>query len=106
MSLEEIILRHATTDALPSLQREAAAAGVMMLPIPQAGVLKAVAGIADAEAVPLIESVTMSMHIGSTLVPLPEGGDYLGFIFARGTTPDAVEDALREAHAELRFTIE
>ena len=80
------LLRHATAVGLPSLEREAAAAGVMMLPIPRAGVLKGVEGIADAEAVPLIESVTMSMHMGSKLVPLPEGGDYLGFIFARGAT--------------------
>jgi hypothetical protein len=39
------------------------------------------------------------------LVPLPEGDSYLGFIFARGETPDAVEAALRSAHAHLRFEI-
>ena len=36
-------------------------------------------------------------------MPLPEGAGYLGFIFARGETPAAVEAALREAHAALRF---
>ena len=40
------------------------------------------------------------------LVPLPEGRSYLGFIFARATTPLAVEQALRAAHAKLRFQIE
>ena len=39
------------------------------------------------------------------LVPLPEGDSYLGFIFARGETPDEVEAALRAAHACLRFEI-
>ena len=38
--------------------------------------------------------------------PLPEGASYLGFIFARGDEPDAVEDALRAAHARLSFRIE
>jgi len=37
---------------------------------------------------------------------LPEGDSYLGFIFARGESPDEVEAALREAHRRLRFVIE
>ncbi len=105
MSLEEIILRHATRSPVPSFDRESQAAGVMMLPIPAAGTLRAVDGIAEAEAVPGIESVTMSMRVGDRVVPLPEGGDYLGFMFARGGTPAEVESALREAHRHLRFTI-
>ena len=40
------------------------------------------------------------------LVPLPEGASYLGFIFARGETRDAVERSLRMAHARLAFTLE
>jgi hypothetical protein len=36
---------------------------------------------------------------------LPEGGRYLGFLFARGGSPAAVEQSLRAAHALLRFTI-
>jgi hypothetical protein len=39
-------------------------------------------------------------------VPLPEGWQYLGFIFARGNSPAEVEDALRIAHARLRFDID
>jgi hypothetical protein len=38
-------------------------------------------------------------------VPLPEGASYLGFLFARAATADAVEAALRESHAKLRFEI-
>lgn len=106
MSLEEIILRHATGLEVPTFERERRAAGVMMIPIPKAGILRGVDGMADAEAVPLIESVTISIHIGGTVTPLPEGSEYLGFIMARGETPQAVEAALREAHGRLRFEIE
>ncbi len=106
MSLEELILRHATGDALPSVERESQAAGVMMIPIPGAGTLKTVKGISEAEAGPLIKSVTITTHLEAKVVPLPEGGDYLGFIFARGETPEVVEIALREAHGRLNFEIE
>jgi len=37
------------------------------------------------------------------IIPLPEGASYLGFIFARGPTPEFVEQALRKAHRELRI---
>ena len=106
MSLEELILRHAVGAEIPSFERDAAAAGVMMIPIPAGGTLRSVSGVPEAEAVPLIESVTMTMRPGSTVVPLPEASEYLGFIFARGETPAAVEAALRSAHAALRFEIE
>jgi hypothetical protein len=42
---------------------------------------------------------------GQKLVPLPEGASYLGFLFARGRTPDEVEAALRRSHALLKFEI-
>ena len=105
MSLEELLLRHAIGADVPSYERQASAAGVMMIPIPARGTLRAVRGEPQAEAVPLIDSVTISMHIGSDVVPLPEGGEYLGFIFSRGETPDGVEAALREAHNRLSFEI-
>ncbi|MEX2445865.1 MAG: ATP-grasp domain-containing protein [Dehalococcoidia bacterium] len=106
MSLEEIILRHAVgADVLP-YERERRAAGVMMLPIPRAGTLRAVRGIEAAEAVPLIDSVTISIRPGGRVIPLPEGTEYLGFMFARGESPAAVEQALRTAHAALEFEIE
>jgi biotin carboxylase len=105
MSLEEIILRHALDLPIPTLQRERRAAGVMMIPIPRAGVLEEVQGLDEARGVPLIEDVTISMHRGQDVVPLPEGSRYLGFIFARGETPAEVEAALRAAHARLGFVI-
>jgi hypothetical protein len=106
MSLEEIILRHALGWPIASLVRERRPAGVMMIPIPRAGRLCAVHGQKDAEAVDGIEQVAITAHTGQELVPLPEGWQYLGFIFARADTPDAVEKALREAHAHLRFDVQ
>ena len=106
MSLEELILRHATGAGVPSYERELAAAGVMMIPIPRAGTLRSVAGVEAAEAGPLIESVTIEVRPGNEVIPLPEGSEYLGFIFARGGAPAEVEQALRDAHAALTFEIE
>ena len=104
MSLEELILRQAL--GLPiDAARESRAGGVMMIPIPAAGHLRAVSGVEAAAAVSGIETVEITARMNHPLVPLPEGDSYLGFIFARGETPDAVEAALREAHACLRFEI-
>ena len=105
MTLEEIILRHALRWPIATLTRERQPAGVMMLPIPRAGRLQAVQGIEAAEAVAGVEDVSITAHVGQELVPLPEGWQYLGFIFARAETPDAVEAALRDAHARLTFDI-
>ena len=105
LTLEEIILGHALGLELGSLERERRPAGVMMIPIPRAGVLAEVRGVAAAEAVPAVEQVAITAHVGQELVPLPEGSRYLGFVFARGDTPEAVEAALREAHHRLDFVI-
>jgi biotin carboxylase len=106
LSLEELILCHALGRPLESLERERRAAGVMMVPIPRAGRLASVHGAAEAAAVDGVEEVAITMHPGQEVVPLPEGWQYLGFIFARAETPVAVEHALRQAHARLHFTIE
>jgi hypothetical protein len=106
MTLEEIILRHALGWPIASLERERRPAGVMMVPIPRAGTLRGVHGLDDARRVEHVEEVAITIHAGQPLVPLPEGWQYLGFIFARADAPDAVEKALREAHAHLRFEID
>jgi L-amino acid ligase C-terminal domain 2 len=105
MSLEEIIIRHALGMPIDVLEREKAAAGVMMIPIPRGGYLKKVTGISEAGQIAGIEEVTITAKIGQRLVPLPEGSSYLGFIFARATSPEDVETALRLAHQKLRFDI-
>jgi len=47
----------------------------------------------------------ISVRPGERVLPLPEGASYLGFIFARGQSPAAVEAALREANARLTVDI-
>ncbi len=106
LSLEEIIIRHALGMSIPTLEREAQASGVMMIPVPRAGVVRDVRGVGAAQAVPLVEEVVITTHPGQTLVPWPEGSRYPGFIFARGGTSEAVEAALRAAHARLEFLTE
>jgi biotin carboxylase len=105
MCLEELILRHAIGEQVASVERDHHAAGVMMIPIPAAGMLKAVHGVEEAAAVPLITGVEITAKLHHPLVPLPEGASYLGFIFARGETATEVEVAIRQAHACLRFDI-
>jgi hypothetical protein len=105
LSLEELILRHALGMRISSLERERRAAGVMMIPIPLAGVLKEVRGQAESRSVSGIEEIAITAHPGEDLVPLPEGARYLGFIFARAESPERVEAALREAHRRLEFIV-
>jgi len=104
MSLEELILRHALGERVEAV-REAQASGVMMIPIVQAGFLEAVENIEEAERTLGVEAIEITAKLRQQLVPLPEGASYLGFIFARGETPEFVEQALREAHGKLRFVI-
>ncbi|MDA1000929.1 MAG: phosphoribosylglycinamide synthetase, partial [bacterium] len=82
------------------------AAGVMMIPIPGAGILRGVEGEAEALSTPGIEGIEITIHPGGRVVPLPEGNRYLGFIFAKRNTPGEVESALRRAHEKLRFNLE
>jgi biotin carboxylase len=105
ISLEELILRHALGLDVEACEREQQAVGVMMIPIPQAGTLRQVLGQEEAKRVPGIEDLRLTIPLGQEVVPVPEGSKYLGFIFARDETPDAVEVALREAHRRLTFII-
>ncbi|HET7753527.1 MAG TPA: ATP-grasp domain-containing protein, partial [Anaeromyxobacteraceae bacterium] len=105
LTLEEILIAHAVDLPIASVRRERRASGVMMLPIPRAGVLRGVAGVEDARAVPGVEDVVVTAEVGRQVEPLPEGDAYLGFVFAKGDEPAEVEAALRAAHARLRFEI-
>ena len=101
--LEDVLLAHAAGLPLPA-PAGGGAAGVMMIPIPRSGVLRSVEGVDEARRVPGVDGVTVSLHPGEAIRALPEGASYLGFIFASGALPEAVEASLREAHAALRFT--
>jgi biotin carboxylase len=105
VSLEEMIIRQAFGLGINHLERQSEARGVMMIPIPQAGLLKGISGCQEAEAVEYIESVEITARINNRLIPLPEGDSYLGFIFAAGPAPDLVEAALRAAHERISLDI-
>ena len=102
--LEEVVLAAAMGRRLPR-GLDSAAAGVMMLPTPRSGTLRRVEGVLEALAVPGVDEVSISAGTGTELVPLPEGGAYLGYVFARGETPGGVESSLREAAGRLRIVI-
>lgn len=104
--LEELILRHALGLPVSGRARQRRPAGVMMIPIPRTGILREVRGLEDARAVAGIDDITISITPGRAVAPPPEGYRYLGFIFARGDSPEAAEAALRAAHARLDIVIE
>ncbi len=105
LSLEEIILRHALRWPITSLKRRDQASGVMMIPVPKAGILNEVHGLDAGKQVQGIEEITITLLQGQKIIPLPKGRSYLGFIFAQGETPEEVEAALRKAHQKLEFDI-
>jgi hypothetical protein len=104
MSLEELILRHALGESPPRARMEGGA-GVMMIPIPRRGIYEGVSGVAQARAVPGVTGIDIAVTPGTLLLPVPEGAAYLGFLFARASSPAAAEEALRQAHGQLRFHI-
>ncbi|RIK36793.1 MAG: phosphoribosylglycinamide synthetase, partial [Chloroflexi bacterium] len=106
MSLEEMILRHATGMEIGTTERSGGAVGVMMIPIPRSGIFRGVTGISEAAAVEGITGIEITARVNYPIQALPEGASYLGFIFARGDTPGSVEQALRDSHARLRIRID
>lgn len=105
-SLEELIIASALGDPPPAASIEPPRpCGIYMLPVPRAGVLRAVQGRAAAEAVPEITGVTITIPPGRHVRPLPDGDQYLGFIFAEAATPGEVEGALTAASQHLHAVI-
>lgn len=100
--LEELVIAQATGKHIQT-DINGQAAGVLMIPIPRAGILRRVEGLSAARRVPHITEVEISVRDGYELIPLPEGAAYLGFIFAQGPDPASVEEALRKAHDCLKF---
>ena len=104
-SLEEVLLRHAAGEDVSRFEREPRASGVMMIPIPRRGLLKRVQGVDAVRAIDGIEDVRITAKPDQLLEPLPEAGNYLGFIFARGNSSSGVVNNLKAAHAQLQFDI-
>jgi biotin carboxylase len=105
-SLETLLMRHALGEPADRWTRTAGASGVMMIPIPRAGVLRGVDGVERARGVAGVEDVVITAKADQLLQPLPEGATYLGFIFATGASSRDVEASLRDAHARLDIRLE
>ena len=106
VSLEELILRHALGLGVDDRRLDHGASGVMMIPIPKRGTLVGVENLEAARSVDGIEGLEITIPRGQSVVPLPEGDRYLGFLFASGEEPDYVEASLRRAHSVLDIQIE
>jgi hypothetical protein len=105
IGLEELLVRHALELPGWDSPRERIASGVMMIPVPKSGILESVAGMDAARSVPGITELSITARLHDAIAAWPEGSSYLGFLFARGKTPEKVEQALRQAHEKLSFTI-
>lgn len=102
--LESLVIRYAMNRPAPPVAVEGGA-GVLMLPIPGAGVLRRVEGLIEAMRTPWIEDIVISVREGYELVPLPESGSYLGFMFAHAPDAATAEAALREAFGKLKIVV-
>lgn len=104
-SLERVLLQNALRLPQAGLDAQAPAAGAMMLPIPHSGRLEGVSNLEEANAIPGVTGIEITVPRGELVVPLPEGDRYLGFVFSRGRTPEAAEKALRLAADILEIDI-
>lgn len=105
-SLESLILRNALGRRPKALRREPVASGVLMIPTPRSGTLKGVEGEGETRRIEGITGIDYTITPGSRIVAPPEGERYLGFVYARSETPEAVEAALRKAMATLEVQLE
>ena len=105
VGLEELLLRHAFRMPGSDAPREKEASGVMMIPVPRSGILENVSRVQSARATHRISDLVITARLHDYIAAWPEGSSYLGFLFARGNTPEEVEHAIREAHQKLRFRI-
>ncbi len=104
-SLEKLIIALALGEDIHDVEREQSASAVMMIPIEKEGIYQGVEGVEEARRTPCVEEIVITAKPSQRIVPLPEGASYLGFIFARGSAPEEVEQALRSAHQKLRFQV-
>jgi biotin carboxylase len=105
IELEELLLRHALKMPGSDALRESSASGVMMIPVPQSGILESVSGVEAALATHRITELIITARLHDYIAAWPEGSSYLGFLFAKGNTAEEVEQAIREAHKKLHFSI-
>ena len=102
IGLEEYILCKAAGKQTSSIEMKQAA-GVLMIPVPSNGIVRRIEGVTNAQAVEQVLEVRLNVREGQMLTMWPEGDMYPGFLFARGGSPEQVENALRTAHSHLKI---
>ncbi len=100
--LEELVIR-GMCGLLPHADAAAGSAGVLMIPITDAGILQRIEGLTAALQTDYIRDIEIHINPGYELIPLPEGASYLGFIFAQAPDFEQTYAALKSAYAKLRF---
>ena len=105
IGLEELLLRHALGEMKEIPPREARASAAMMIPVPKSGMLEQVVGEEQARRTKGVTELFITARVKDTITAWPEGSSYLGFLFAKGETPEEAETTVRAAHGKLRFTI-
>jgi hypothetical protein len=103
-SVEELAISLAIDKAIETNLPEKAR-GVMMIPIKEPGLLKRVEGLLLARKTMNIDKVDIMIREGHELTPLPEGNQYLGYIFASGESSESVTASIREAYEHLTFVV-
>ena len=103
-SVEELAISLAINQPL-EVNTPDQARGVMMIPIREKGLLKRVEGLLEANKVKHIDKIDIIIREGNELIPLPEGNQYLGYIFASADTAEQVTVAIREAYGLLKFIV-
>ena len=104
MSLEELILRHAAGLDMPTYDREQAASGAMMLPIPRGGGCGGSSGGRRRWPSRWSRAWRSRSRSGSRWCRCRKATATSGSC-SRGGDADEVEAALREAHRRLSFLI-
>ena len=94
-NLEEMVIALAMGNPVTT-PSSSEARGVMMIPITHGGILRRIEGLANARKVPNIDKVDIIIREGHELIPLPEGNQYPGYIFARANSSDEVIHAVTE----------
>lgn len=103
-NIEELTLALAMNQPY-HIEHDTQCRGVMMIPIKQGGILRRVEGLPAARSTEHIQSVDILIHAGNELIPLPEGNQYPGYIFAHADTQQKVITALQQAYAKLEFVV-
>jgi glutathione synthase/RimK-type ligase-like ATP-grasp enzyme len=104
-TLEQVLLRHALGEDISNATLTPGSHGVMMIPIPHAGIYRGVRGVEDARKVQGVEDIVITAKEGQAMLPLPEGSTYLGFLFFRNGSSDLVLEGLRKVHEGLEFVL-